>query len=166
MVKKVYLSVPIIANRDKRTALEIAGVIKSTGHELISTWVLNEDPNDSLTAAGVFERDANAVRRCDTIIADVSTPSHGVGMEVMLAHTLGKEVICVYRQGTKLSWMVKGLPRVVLIEFKDGRDLREKLSMKLGGKKINGRPTIVKGIFMRLLEYEAKRVFRGCKWTC
>jgi len=135
MVKKIYLSVPIIANRDTRTALEIAGFIKSSGHELISPWVLREDPNGGLNAAGVFERDTNAVRRCDTIIADVSTPSLGVGMEVMLAHTLGKRVICVYRQGTRLSWMVKGLPGAVLIEFKDGRDLREKLSMKLGGKK-------------------------------
>jgi len=131
MAKKVYLSVPLIANRDARTAIEIAGVIKSAGYELISPWVIREDPNDGLTAAGVFERDTTAVRRCDMIIADVSTPSHGVGMEVMLAHTLGKEVICVYRQGTRLSWMVKGLPRVVLIEFKDGRDLREKLSVGL-----------------------------------
>ena len=135
MVKKIYLSVPIIANRDTRTALEMAGVIKSAGHELISPWVLREDPNGGLNAAGVFERDTNAVRRCDTIVADVSIPSHGVGMEVMLAHTLGKEVICVYRQGTRLSWMIRGLPGAVLVEFKDGRDLREKLSMKLSGKK-------------------------------
>jgi len=134
MAKKVYLSVPIIASRDTRTALEIAGVIKSTGHELISPWVIKGDPNDGLTQTGVFERDTNAVRRCDTIVADVSTPSLGVGMEVMLAHTLGKEMICVYRQGTRLSWMIRGLPGAVLIEFKDGRDLREKLSMKLGGK--------------------------------
>jgi len=134
MAKKVYLSVPIISNRDTRTALEIAGVIGSTGHELISTWVLKEDPNGGLDAAGVFERDADGVRKCDTIVADVSIPSHGVGMEVMLAHTLGKEVICVYRQGTRLSWMIRGLPGAVLIEFKDGRDLREKLSMKLSGK--------------------------------
>ena len=135
MAKKVYLSVPLISNRDARTAIEIAGAIKSAGHELISPWVIREDPNDGLTAAGVFERDTNAVRRCDTIIADVSTPSLGVGMEVMLAHTLGKGVICVYQQGTRLSWMVKGLPGAILIEFKDGWDLREKLSMKLSGKK-------------------------------
>jgi len=135
MAKKVYLSVPLIANRDTRTAIEIAGVIKSTGHELISPWVIQEDPNDGLTEAGVFERDSNAVRRCDTIVADVSIPSHGVGMEIMLAHTSGKQVICIYRHGTRLSWMIKGLPGVVLIEFKDGRDLREKLSVKLGGKK-------------------------------
>jgi len=135
MAKKVYLSVPIITNRDTRTALEIAGVIKSAGHELTSPWVLRGDPNGGLNAAEVFERDANGVRRCDTIVADVSTPSHGVGMEVMLAHTLGKEVICVYRRGTSLSWMVRGLPGAVSIEFEDERDLREKLSMELSGKK-------------------------------
>jgi nucleoside 2-deoxyribosyltransferase len=134
MVKKIYLSVPIISDRDTRTALEIARIIRSTGHELISTWVLKEDPNGGLDAAGVFERDSNGVRGCDMIVADVSTPSHGVGMEIMLAHSLGKEVICVYRQGSKLSWMIRGLPGASLIEFKDGRDLREKLSMKLRGK--------------------------------
>lgn len=125
---------PIIANRDTRTGREIAGVIKSAGYELISPWVISEDPNDGLDEAGVFERDASGVRGCDMIIAEVSTPSHGVGMEIMLAHTLGKKVICVYRQGTKLSWMIKGLPGAVLIEFKDEGDLRKKLSMELSGK--------------------------------
>jgi nucleoside 2-deoxyribosyltransferase len=131
---KVYLSVPIIANRDQRTGREIAGAIKSAGHELISPWVISEDPNDGLDAAGVFKRDANAVSGCDIIVADVSVPSHGVGMEIMLAHTLEKKVICVRRQGTKLSWMVKGLPGAVLIEFKDEEDLGKKLSMELSGK--------------------------------
>ena len=135
MTKKVYLSVPLISNRDMRTAMELAGVIKSSGHELISPWVVNEDPNDGLNELGVFERDTNAVLRCDKIVADVSIPSLGVGMEVMLAHTSGKRVICVYKQGTRVSWMVRGMPGVILIEFKDGRDLKEKLSMELSGKK-------------------------------
>jgi nucleoside 2-deoxyribosyltransferase len=135
MIKKVYLSVPLIANRDVRTALEIVSVIKSSGHALISPWVVNEDPNDGLNESGVFERDTNAVLRCDTIVADVSIPSLGVGMEVMLAHTSGKQVICVHRQGTRVSWMVKGMPGAILIEFKDELDLIEKLSMKLSVKK-------------------------------
>jgi nucleoside 2-deoxyribosyltransferase len=132
---KVYLSVPLISNRDMQTALELAGVIKLSGHELISPWVVNEDPNDGLNELGVFERDTNSVMRCDKIVADVSIPSLGVGMEVMLAHTSGKQVICVYRQGTRVSWMVRGMPDAILIEFKDGRDLKEKLSIVLGGKK-------------------------------
>jgi nucleoside 2-deoxyribosyltransferase len=135
MTKNVYLSVPLVANRDMRTALVIAGVIKSSGHELISPWVINKDPNDGLTEAGVFERDTKAVMRCDKIVADVSTPSLGVGMEVMLAHTLEKQVICAYRQGTRVSWMVKGLPGAMLIEFRDEADLEEKLLIELSGKK-------------------------------
>lgn len=131
---KIYLSVPIITNRDQRIAREIAGVIESAGHELISPWVISEDPNDGLDAAGVFKRDANAVSGCDIIVANVSVPSHGVGMEIMLAHKLGKKVICVHRQGVKVSWMVKGLSGAVLIEFKDEGDLRKKLSMELSGK--------------------------------
>jgi nucleoside 2-deoxyribosyltransferase len=135
MTKRVYLSVPLVANRDMRTALGLAGVIKSSGHELISPWAINKDPNDGLNEAGVFERDTNAVMRCDKIVADVSTPSLGVGMEVMLAHTLEKQVICVYRQCTRVSWMIKGLPGAILIEFKDEVDLEERLSMKLSEKK-------------------------------
>jgi hypothetical protein len=74
------------------------------------------------------------VLRCDKIVADVSIPSLGVGMEVMLAHTSGKQVICVHRRGTRVSWMVRGMPGAILIEFRDGRDLKEKLSMELSGK--------------------------------
>lgn len=135
MTKKVYLSVPLIANRDMRTALELAGVIKSSGHELISPWVINNDPNNGLNESGVFERDTNAVMRCDKIVADVSIPSLGVGMEVMLAHASGKEVICVHRQGTRVSWMIKGMPGAILIEFKDESDLKEKLTRGLTARK-------------------------------
>jgi nucleoside 2-deoxyribosyltransferase len=127
MRKRIYLSVPLVVNRDIETAKEIARIIKTTGHEIISDWVLERDPNGGLAEAEVFKRDTEGVRGCDTIIAEVSTPSHGVGMELMLAHLLGKEIICAYRAGTKLSWMIRGLPNAILIEYKNMRDLKEKL---------------------------------------
>jgi len=131
MVKKVYLSVPLIANRDVRTARRIAKIIEAAGHKIISPWVLKRDPNGNLTKAEVFKRDTNGVRGCDVIVAEASTPSHGIGMELMLAHILGKRIICVYRSGTKLSWMIQGLPNAVLIEYKNERDLRKKLSKNI-----------------------------------
>lgn len=127
MRKRIYLSVPLVANRDIEIAREIAQIIKTTGHEIISGWVLKRDPNGGLSEAEVFKRDTSGVRECDTIVAEVSTPSHGVGMELMLAHLLGKEIICVYKTGTKLSWMIRGLPNAILIEYKNMRDLRGKL---------------------------------------
>ncbi|MDI6820452.1 MAG: nucleoside 2-deoxyribosyltransferase [Candidatus Hodarchaeaceae archaeon] len=131
MVKKVYLSVPLIANRDVRTAKRIARIIEAAGHKIISPWVLERNPNGNLTAAEVFERDTNGVRECDVIVAEASTPSHGIGIEMMLAHTLGKRIICIYRSGTKLSRMIQGMPNAVLIEYTGVSDLRKKLSTEL-----------------------------------
>lgn len=133
MVKKVYLSVPLIANRDVRTARQIAKIIEAAGHRIISPWVLKRNPNGNLTKAEVFKRDTNGVRECDVIVAEASTPSHGIGIELMLAHTLGKRIICVYRSGIKLSWMIQGMPNAVLIEYNGTSDLRKKLSTELKG---------------------------------
>ncbi|MCS7131115.1 MAG: nucleoside 2-deoxyribosyltransferase [Hadesarchaea archaeon] len=133
MRKKIYLSVPLIVNRDLRTARAIARIIKNANHEIISTWVLERDPNGGLSEAEVFKRDTEGVKRCDAIVAEVSTPSHGIGMELMLAHLLGKEIICVHKVGTKLSWMIRGLPNAVLIEYENMSDLRKKLEKFLKG---------------------------------
>lgn len=125
--KKIYLSVPLVVNRDIKIAREIARIIKNADHEIVSSWVLKRNPNGGLSEAEVFKRDTEGVKACDVIVAEVSTPSHGVGMELMLAHLLRKKIICVYKAGRKLSWMIRGLPNVTTIEYKNIRDLRERL---------------------------------------
>ena len=50
------------------------------------------------------------VHACDVMIAEVSTPSLGVGYEYGLAVQLGKPVLCVYRLGLRLSKMITGNP--------------------------------------------------------
>jgi len=54
---KVYLAVPIIAGRDLDGARSIASVISSLGHDVVSSWVLVEDPGFRLSATDVFNRD-------------------------------------------------------------------------------------------------------------
>jgi nucleoside 2-deoxyribosyltransferase len=56
----------------------------------------------------VYQRDIAWVEACDVMIAEVSTPSHGVGYEIALALTLGKPVLCLYRQGARVSKMITG----------------------------------------------------------
>jgi len=56
----------------------------------------------------VFERDTAWIRGCDAVVAEVSTPSHGVGFEVAYALNLGKAVLCVYREGQTISKMLTG----------------------------------------------------------
>ncbi|NCP15862.1 deoxyribonucleoside 5'-monophosphate N-glycosidase [bacterium] len=56
----------------------------------------------------VYERDVAWMRACDALIAEVSTPSHGVGYEVAFALSLGKPVLCCYQEGQPVSKMITG----------------------------------------------------------
>ncbi|MFQ6080325.1 MAG: nucleoside 2-deoxyribosyltransferase [Candidatus Bathyarchaeia archaeon] len=127
-MSKVYLSVPVIVNRDLEVARKIAKIIEDVGCEIISYWVLLLDPDEKLTELDVFKRDTAGVRKCDVLVAEVSKPSHGVGMEIMLAYALEKVIVCTYRKGTRLSWMIKGLPSAKLVEYEAFEDLEKKLT--------------------------------------
>lgn len=41
---------------------------------------------------------------CDLIIAEVSYPSTGLGIELWRANTYNIPIICIYHKGTKISW--------------------------------------------------------------
>lgn len=56
----------------------------------------------------VFARDVAWIDGCDALVAEVSTPSHGVGYEIAYALSLGKPVLCCYREGRQVSKMITG----------------------------------------------------------
>jgi nucleoside 2-deoxyribosyltransferase len=56
----------------------------------------------------VYERDTAWIRESDVLIAEVSTPSHGVGYEIGYALNLSRPVICLHREGTAVSKMISG----------------------------------------------------------
>jgi hypothetical protein len=56
----------------------------------------------------VYSRDINWIQESDAIVAEVSTPSHGVGYEIAYALQLGKPVLCCYKEGTTVSKMITG----------------------------------------------------------
>jgi nucleoside 2-deoxyribosyltransferase len=56
----------------------------------------------------VFLRDVAWIRQSDALVAEVSTPSHGVGYEVAFALSLGKPVLCCYLEGRAVSKMITG----------------------------------------------------------
>jgi hypothetical protein len=56
----------------------------------------------------VFERDIAWLASCDAVIAEISTPSHGVGYEIAFALSLGKPVFCCHRSGVPVSKMITG----------------------------------------------------------
>ena len=108
----VYFSCSLTGGRlDQEIYKQIVDHLMALGHSvptahLASPDVMNlertEDPHE------IFERDMAWIRECDVLIAEVSTPSHGVGYEVAFALSLRKPVLCCYRDGAAVSKMITG----------------------------------------------------------
>lgn len=56
----------------------------------------------------IYQRDIAWLTDCDAVVAEVSTPSHGVGYEIAHALNIGKPVLCCYRRGVPVSKMITG----------------------------------------------------------
>ncbi len=111
---KIYFSGSISGGRDNAAIYQhLVAYLQSLGHDVLSAHVADPDVLERETDAPprfVFERDVNWVKACDVMIAEVSTPSLGVGYEYGLAVQLGKPVLCVYRSGLRMSKMITGNP--------------------------------------------------------
>ncbi|NUM48776.1 MAG: nucleoside 2-deoxyribosyltransferase [Anaerolineales bacterium] len=62
------------------------------------------------SSAEIYARDVAWIRGSEALIAEVSTPSHGVGYEIGYALGLGKPVLCLHREGVQVSKMITGNP--------------------------------------------------------
>ena len=111
---KIYFSGSISGGREHEAIYQhLVASLQAQGHHVLSAHVA--DPNaleveKGLPPREVFQRDVNWVKECEAMVAEVSTPSLGVGYEYGLAVQLGKPVLCVYRSGVRLSKMITGNP--------------------------------------------------------
>jgi len=128
---RAYLSVPIIANRSVDTARLMAEAIKDAGHELVSPWVLTDGEARPSSSINIFLRDKSAIERCDLIVADVSRPSTGVGMEVMAAFIAKKRIVLVAEVGSRITRMLTDMKEAEWVHFTDGGSLVKGLKEKL-----------------------------------
>jgi len=81
------------------------------GHEVPTAILASQNVMDLevvIAPEEVFHRDIAWIDNCDTVIAEVSTPSHGVGYEIAYALGIGKPVLCCYQSGRRVSKMITG----------------------------------------------------------
>jgi nucleoside 2-deoxyribosyltransferase len=124
---KVYLSVPMIANRALGRAQSMAKAIEDSGHAVTSPWVLGPIEHANPSVVNVFLRDMQGAERCDILLADVSIPSTGVGMEIMAAYKMGRRVILAMKKGSVTSRMLQHMDRKEVVEFETEDELYSKL---------------------------------------
>ncbi|MDP2104254.1 MAG: nucleoside 2-deoxyribosyltransferase [Candidatus Gracilibacteria bacterium] len=73
----------------------------------------------SRTEDDIYNRDIDWLTSADFMVAEVSTPSLGVGFEIAKSVEQGKKILCLYRiqDGKRLSAMIKGCPNVCNKEY-------------------------------------------------
>ncbi|SFC35002.1 deoxynucleoside 5'-monophosphate N-glycosidase [Halobiforma haloterrestris] len=89
-----------------------------------------------LTDADIYEQDLTWLRRADVVVAEVTTPSLGVGYELGRAVAWEKPVCCLYRPDGDhdLSAMVRGNGDVEVIEYETVADVEADLEEFLRGR--------------------------------
>ncbi len=108
----IYFSCSITGGRkDEQIYQRIVNYLLKNEHEVPTAHLalpgVLEDESD-LNAVDVYQRDMEWVRNCDVLIAEVSTPSHGVGYEIAAAIYLGKPVMCCHHADKKISKIISG----------------------------------------------------------
>ena len=140
MPTTIYFSGSISGGRgDVATYRRIVAALESEGHRVLAGSVAADHigaDGDPLTAREIFERDVRWIEEADVLVAEVSTPSTGVGYEIAAArYRYGMPVICLYRPAftKRCTAMVAGDEGIRLIEYGDDSidDLLAQLSRAL-----------------------------------
>jgi nucleoside 2-deoxyribosyltransferase len=108
----IYFACSITGGRDFESIYRaITSALLADGHEVPTAHLADSSVTTlegQVSPVDVYERDTDWIRTCQALVAEVSTPSHGVGYEVAYALSLGKPVLCLYQRGQPVSKMLTG----------------------------------------------------------
>ncbi len=121
----IYFACSITGGREfERIYQDLIAALLADGHEIPTAHLASSNVmklEAVVSPRDVYERDVAWIRAARALIAEVSIPSHGVGYEVGFALNAGKPVLCLYREGGKLSKMISGNshPMLLVKTYKD-----------------------------------------------
>lgn len=122
----IYFSGSITGGRqDVATYRRMIEALEKDGHRVLAGAVAAEHVGaggESLALRDIFTRDLRWLDESDLLVAEVSTPSHGVGYEIAYARWARRiPVIALYRPGrtARCSAMISGDPGIHFLEYED-----------------------------------------------
>jgi nucleoside 2-deoxyribosyltransferase len=114
----IYFACSITGGRqDELVYQRLVTALQKNGHHVPTALLASPDvmPLEGVVSPeDVYARDVRWITECDVLLAEVSTPSHGVGYEIGYALSVGKKVLCMYHKGRKVSKMILGNPHPML----------------------------------------------------
>ncbi len=128
---KIYFAASIRGGRgyalDYKTIISQLNTYGKVLTEHIAENKLDER-GENISETAIFERDTEWLRESDIIVAEVTQPSLGVGYEIALGESLGKRIICLFKQKSgNLSAMIKGNRKLEVIEYTSVDEIPAKL---------------------------------------
>jgi 2'-deoxynucleoside 5'-phosphate N-hydrolase len=127
---KIYFAGSIRGGRDdKELYFKIIEILSKYG-EVLTEHVGDKNVShvgeDGLNDKYIYDRDMKWLEQADVVIAEVTTPSLGVGYEVAKAEK-DKKTLCIYRskKNKHLSAMIGGNDSIVLREYQTLEDLEK-----------------------------------------
>jgi len=139
----IYFSGSISGGRaDAAYYAELINALKAAGHRVYAEHVGDASllgSGENRSAGEIFERDLGWIREVaeagGALVAEVSSPSTGVGYEIATARYLhNMPVICLFRPAylTRCSAMIAGDNGIVLLESRTDEPLENVASRLLG----------------------------------
>ena len=122
---KIYFACSISGGRkDEKSYQYLVTVLTGMGIDVPTAHIAEtgveevdarEEPGD------IYNRDVSWIQESDLMIAEVSTPSHGVGYEIGYALDLEMPVLCLHKKGVVVSKMITGNahPLLTVMEYEN-----------------------------------------------
>jgi nucleoside 2-deoxyribosyltransferase len=108
----IYFACSITGGRKEENIYQvIVDTMLADGHQVPTAHLSRPDVmslEKIVNPVEVYTRDIEWISSCDAMVAEVSTPSHGVGYEISFALSKNKPVLCLHRQGIRVSKMITG----------------------------------------------------------
>jgi nucleoside 2-deoxyribosyltransferase len=112
---KIYFAASIRGGRGLQQIYQaLVEHMQHAGHQVLTEHVASEMlAEEGLSDAEIYRTDTGYLNECDCVVAEVTIPSLGVGYEIGYAlYKAQKPVLCLCQQGTDLSAMIQGNPRL------------------------------------------------------
>lgn len=99
----------------------------------VADVTLSQYGETNLTNAEILDRELKALEKSDIVVAEVSTPAHGVGYLVGRATAMGKRVIALHHgeYALKLTGIFQGDPLIDVYSYKTNQEIQESLERAL-----------------------------------
>ena len=126
---EIYFGCSITGGRDQeREYQQIVKYLVETGHQVPTAHLSRPDVMELeqvVDPVQVYNRDIQWIDNCQVMVAEVSTPSHGVGYEISYALSNQKPVLCLHKTGIRVSKMITGNknPLLQVMEYISTEDL-------------------------------------------